>query len=176
MWIRVFGELFTCYIYIYRWSCELCDLMMKIKYCLFWLCLMWSQPPVVVRLTAYLFVWMGRRRAGLIFLFACSVSCLRIAGATSVYQLESYIRLWLGVSLYDFWICLCCGDFAHMSGFWILYFMDVFMSWWHGYLRCMLYFRCDVLLLKFFACLFGEFMEDSRLFLEYLLYSRDLSL
>ena len=31
-------------------------------------------------------------------------------------------------------------------------FMDVFMSWWHDYLRCTLFFRCDVLLLKFYAC------------------------
>jgi len=34
--------------------------------------------------TAYLFVWMGRRRARFVDLH-CVVSCLRIAGACSVY-------------------------------------------------------------------------------------------
>jgi len=34
--------------------------------------------------TAYLFVWMGRRHAGLVDLH-CLLSCLRIAGASSVY-------------------------------------------------------------------------------------------
>jgi len=34
--------------------------------------------------TAYLFVWMGRRRVGLVDLYYL-VSCLRTAGASSVY-------------------------------------------------------------------------------------------
>jgi len=45
-------------------------------------------------------------------------------------------------------------------GIWILFYMDVFMSWWHGYLRCMLYFRCDVLLLEFFMHFNCELFED----------------
>jgi len=50
------------------------------------------------------------------------------------------------------------------------------MSGWHGYLRCMLYFRCDVLLLKFLCMSVENYLKTWRLFLEYLLYSRDLFL
>ena len=31
-------------------------------------------------------------------------------------------------------------------GFWIFLLVDIFMSWWHGYLRYMLLICCDVLL------------------------------
>jgi len=112
---------------------------------------------VVVRLTAYLFVWMGRRRARLV-LIACLVSCLRIAGATSVYQLESEIRLWLGVSLYDLWISLCCGDFSHMSGFEYFIYGCIYelMTW---LFEVYVIFRCEVCW-NFYTCWFGEFKED----------------
>jgi len=66
--------------------------------------------------------------------------------------------------------------FCPYVGIWILYFMDVYMSWWHGYLRCMLYFRCDILLLKFLCMSTDDYLKTWRLFLEYLLYSRILSL
>ena len=36
--------------------------------------------------------------------FSCLVSCLRIAGASSVYQLESQIRLWLGCSSLHYYV------------------------------------------------------------------------
>jgi len=61
-------------------------------------------------------------------------------------------------------------------GIHILFYMDVFMSWWHGYLRCILYFRCDVLLFEFLYMSIVNYLKTWRLFLEYLLYSRDLSL
>jgi len=44
--------------YVYVW--------IYILHCLCWLWLMWSLPPVV--LTAYLFVWMGRRSARVVLL------------------------------------------------------------------------------------------------------------
>ena len=51
-------------------------------------------------------------------------------------------------------------------------FMDVFMCWWHGYLRCMLFCRCDVLLLKFLCMSIENYLKTWCIFLEYLLYSR----
>jgi len=79
-------------------------------------------------------------------------------------------RLWSRICL------LRCWDFAHVSGFIYYLYLDVFMRWWHGYLRCMLYFRCDVLLLEFLCMSIVNYLKTWRLFLEYLLYSRDLSL
>jgi len=78
--------------------------------------------------------------------FACLMSCLRIAGASSVLLSVDRVldRLWSKICFfYVVEILPMCWDLD------IIFSVDVFMSWWHGYLRYMLYFCCDVLLLKF---------------------------
>jgi len=103
--------------------------------------------PVVVRWTAYLFVWMGRRRTGLVGLL-CLVSCLRIAGASSVYFAFRVLeRLW---SRTTFILCyvmdfICCWDIPYVG---IYYYLDVFpefddMATWGV---------CDIPLWCFYSC------------------------
>jgi hypothetical protein len=67
--------------------------------------------------TAYLFVWMGRRRARLVLLLAWSV--LEVRGATSSICFWSLsLGLWLGCRLvFYFDVGLCCWDFTHVLGF-----------------------------------------------------------
>jgi len=74
-----------------------------------------------------LFVWMGRRRAWLIVLSLLG-ECSRIAGATSVVCLLHVLdRLWSRTVYFMlFWIYPYRWDCPY-AGFWILYFMDVFM-------------------------------------------------
>jgi len=69
-----------------------------------------------------LFVWMGRRRAGLI-VFSLLSKCSRIAGATSVICLICVLdRLWSRtVSFMLLWIYPYRWDCPYV-GFWILYF------------------------------------------------------
>ena len=84
--------------------------------------------------TAYLFVWMGRRRPGLVLLLAWWV--LEDSGATSSICFWSLsLGHWLGCRLvFYFDIGLCCWGFTHLSGF------KDFMCWcililWHVYFR-----------------------------------------
>jgi len=83
---------------------------------------------MVVRLTAYLFVWMSRRRAGV----ACCLpgECLRIAEASSVICFWSLtIGFWFRMSVFLlFWCWLCWWDFTHMLRLKI-YLGDVFMMY-----------------------------------------------
>ena len=47
------------------------------------------------------------------------MSCSRIAGVSSIYLFRC-LRLGFDIgyqSLCSFWICLCCWDFTHLSGF-----------------------------------------------------------
>ena len=76
--------------------------------------------------------------------FSCLVSCLRIAGASSVYLLESYIRLWLGCpSLHCYAGIVMLLRFCPYVGFW-RFCLVMYVDLWHVYFwRCMLYIRCD---------------------------------
>ena len=83
--------------------------------------------------TAYLFVWMGRRRAGLVLLLDWWV--LEDSGATSPICFWSLsLGLWLGCRLvFYFDFGLCCWDFTHFLGF------GDFI-WWCILILCHVYF------------------------------------
>jgi len=94
--------------------------------------------------TAYLFVWMGRRRAILVNLH-CLVNCLRMAGASSVYFAVRVLeRLWSRTAFvlcFGFYLLLkytLCWD--------LLLFGCIPWVWWHSYImEVYVLFRCDVL-------------------------------
>jgi len=95
-----------------------------------------------------------------ISLIACLVSCLRIAEASSVFQLESLIRLWLGVCPFDFWICLCCGVFPICRDLDIIFYWCIYelMTW---LLEVYAIFPLWCLIVEIFMhVVFGELFED----------------
>jgi len=71
------------------------------------------------------------------------VSCLRIAGASSVYLLESLIRLWLGVSLYDSLDLFMLWRLCPFVGIWRFYMMMYIDLMTCIFWRCMTYIRCN---------------------------------
>jgi len=112
-----------------------------------------------VRLTAYQFVWIGRRRAGLIS-FSLLGEYLRIAGATSVVcQFSVLDRLWSTMlSFMIFLIYLCCWDLP-ICRVWI--FMLVMYLWVDDMaIWDLCYLSTAMFVEKFYACLFGEFFKD----------------
>ena len=54
-------------------------------------------------------------------------------------------RIRLGVCPFDFWICLCCGDFAHMSWFgyyilWMYLWVDDMATWGVCYISAVMFY------------------------------------
>jgi len=100
--------------------------------------------PIGLWWTTYLFVWMGRRRAGLVDSL-CLVSCWRVAGASSVYFAFRVLeRLWSRTTFilcFGFYLLLrytLCWD--------LLLFGCIPWVWWHDYIiEVYVIFRCDVL-------------------------------
>jgi len=121
--------------------------------------------------TTYLFVWMDRRHAGLVWFcllgelledsgsFLCFLSIVRVLD-----RLLSTMCL------------LCCWDFTHVSGFgyyfmWMYLRDDDMATWGVCYISAVMF-----LLLKFLCMSIVNYSKTWRLFLTYLLYPRDLSL
>jgi len=64
-------------------------------------------------------------------------------------------RLWSRtVSLCCFGLFIFIVDIGQYVGIWVLYYVDRFMSWWHGYLRCMIYISVVMFLIveNFYTC------------------------
>ena len=101
--------------------------------------------------TAYLFVWMGRRRAWLVLLLAWWV--LEDNGATSSICIWSLsLGLWLGCRLvFYFDVGLCCWGFVHLSGFGdFIYGCMLFL--WHVYLVMYDLYLLRLLMNFIYAC------------------------
>jgi len=132
---------------------------------------------VVVRLTAvYSYEWMGRRRAGLISLSLLG-ECSRIAGATSIGCLfrvldrlwsrtSSFMLLWFIFMLLRLPICRVL-DFIFYG---CIYELMTWLLWGVCYISAVM------LYLKILCMSIESYSKTWRLFLNYLLYSRDLLL
>jgi len=97
--------------------------------------------------TAYLFVWMGRRRAGLVGLH-CLVSSLRIAGASSVYFACRVLeRLWSRMTF-----ILCFGFYLLLGFDYDLVVLLLLMTWLYYWSVC--WYSAVMIYVKiFYACL-----------------------
>jgi len=108
------------------WRCVLIDVycgscnIISIDYSCLYILIMFDVKltPSGCSVERRLFIWMGRRRVGLISISLFG-ECSRIAGAIYVGCLFRVLdRLWSRTtSFIIFWIYLCCGYFAHISGF-----------------------------------------------------------
>jgi len=108
--------------------------------------------------TAYLFVWTGRQRAGLVLLLDWWV--LEDSGATSSMCFWSLsLGLWLGCRLvFYFDVGLCCWDFTHVSGFGDFIWWCILISW-HVYFGDV-WFISTATVEKFYICMLMLFVED----------------
>jgi len=125
--------------------------------------------------TAYLFVWMGRRRVGLVLLLDWWV--LEDSGATSSICFWSLsLGLWLGCRLvFYFDVGLCCWDFTHFTGFGDFIWWCI-LIFWHVYFGDVCYMSAAYLFEILCMLYLGEFLETWCQFLECMFYSRVLSL
>jgi len=106
---------------------------------------------MVVQLTAYLFVWMGRQRAKLIILLL--VSCLRISVELPHLPFaRSLVRLWLECQTFMFIVIyplldFICWDYDYVFETWGMMLRFYYSCIW-GLLHvdeilCLLIFRCE---------------------------------
>ena len=104
--------------------------------------------------SAYL-LWMGRRRTGLVC-FACLVSCLRMAGASSVIYFGSLsVGLWLGCRSFVFFWLLCWWDFYSVCWDYVFYLVMYLWCMWHDYAMENL-FNCFLDVMRLFQCEFWK--------------------
>jgi len=102
--------------------------------------------------TAYLFVWMGRRRAGLVDCFSWCV----LEDSGSFLHLFCFVVSWRGSDLgqHLFYVLdfFCCWDIPFVG---IYLWVDNMVIW-----KCMWYSVVMFYIEIFYACLVGELIED----------------